>query len=332
MGVSFRQIRETCQLPVRQGNDVAGLLFGDYASLPITKLFVDLRLTPNIATVGMFVCGVLGAALQMGGSPGGAALAAVGAALLLLYYVLDCVDGEVARFQGVEDMRWGYYDYLFHMIVKPLCFVGVAVGCWRQLDAPWILLAGAAAAVAVLWLKIFLEIPGILFMHGVLSGAPGGNRAFRRFLQSLSRRTAAPDEAGAAPAVLPARAGFALRFDAVTLRALITNFDVGLLLLAAATLVDLRAGPWVVGAGGPGDAPGGIGSGGAAGAAGIAVTARVTWLVFYAVVLPLDFLDHVRTYLRRGYFASETQRLLVLAHHYRLEEAREAPPAPPAAP
>ena len=41
MGVSYRQLRERCQLPVRQHNDVAGLLFGDFASLPITKLFVD---------------------------------------------------------------------------------------------------------------------------------------------------------------------------------------------------------------------------------------------------------------------------------------------------
>src|SRR5687767_373178 len=57
MGVSYRQLRERCQLPVRQHNDVAGLLFGDFASLPITKLFVDLRWSPNIATLGMLVCG-----------------------------------------------------------------------------------------------------------------------------------------------------------------------------------------------------------------------------------------------------------------------------------
>ena len=325
MGVSFRKIRETCQLPVRSGNDVAGLLFGDFASLPITKLFVDLRLTPNIATLGMLVCGLSGAALQMAGPPHGQSWAFAGAALLLLYYVLDCVDGEVARFQGVEDMRWGYYDYLFHMLVKPLCFLGVGVGCWRQSGEPWWLVAGGVAAIAVLWLKIFLEIPGILFMHGVLSGAPGGSRAFHRFLRSVSPGLAregsngAPPAAGAAthePAASasPHGAGdgtFRLRFDAVTLRALFTNFDVGLLLLVVATLIDLRAGPWQVG--------------------GVMLEARSIWLLFYAAVLPLDFLDHVRTYLRRGHFASETQRLLVLAHHYRMQAAPEPPEEHPAA-
>jgi len=53
MGVSLSELRARCQLPVRQHNDVAGLLFGDFASLPITKLFVDLRWSPNIATLGM---------------------------------------------------------------------------------------------------------------------------------------------------------------------------------------------------------------------------------------------------------------------------------------
>jgi hypothetical protein len=104
-------------------------------------------------------------------------------------------------------------------------------------------------------------------------------------------------------------AGFRLGFDSVTLRALFTNFDVGLIFLVVATLVDLRFGPWELG--------------------GVAFEARAAWLVFYAVVLPLDFLDHVRTYLRRGHFASETQRLLVLAHHYRMQaepdESRERP-------
>jgi hypothetical protein len=142
VGVSFRQLRETCQLPVRHHNDVAGLLFGDRCSLPLTKLFVDLRLSPSIATVAFLVCGLLGSALQLVGP----AWAVAGAALLVLYYILDCVDGEVARWQGVEDMRWGYFDYVFHMVVKPTCFLAVAVGTWLELGNAWLLLAGASAA------------------------------------------------------------------------------------------------------------------------------------------------------------------------------------------
>ncbi|HTE06602.1 MAG TPA: hypothetical protein VK824_10420 [Planctomycetota bacterium] len=356
MGVSFRQLREKCQLPVRSGNDVAGLVFGDRVSLPITKFFVDTGLTPDIATIGFLVSGLTGAALQTIGP----ACAAAGAFLLVLYYVLDCVDGEVARFRGIEDMRWGYYDYVFHMLVKPSAFVGVAVGCWRAGGHPLLLLAGAAAGVTVLWLKLFLEIPGILFLRGVLAGSPGGNRAFRRYLRSLTWHPASRGEVGAplrapsgpeavvlhAPsagegaalhgrpaaqaaaaergaavtagaqgaAVAPSRPGFRLGFDLVTLRALLTNFDLGLVYLLCATLIDLWRGPFDVPVLGP-------------------MSARALWLTYYACVLPLDFLDHVQTYLRRGHFAHETTRLLTLAHHYRFElPPDEALPAaaPPA--
>ena len=313
MGVSFRQLRETCQAPVRHHNDVAGLLFGDLASLPLTKLFVDLRLSPSIATVAFLVCGLAGSALQIAGTR----WAVVGAALLVLYYILDCVDGEVARWQGVEDMRWGYFDYIFHMVVKPSCFVAVAVGTWLQLGNAWMLLAGAVAAVAVLWLKLFLEIPGILFLRGVLAGAPGGSRAFRRFLGSLrvGGVERAPVEGGDGGRGPPKAAPvMRLGFDLTTLRALLTNFDVGLLLLLVAALVDVGVEPFVPWSGWP------------------PLTARAVWLVFYAINLPLNFLDYVLTYVRRGHFASETERLLVLAHHYRLDPARGAGAEADAAP
>lgn len=312
MGVSYRQLRERCQLPVRAHNDVAGLLFGDWASLPITKLFVDLRLSPNIATLGMLVCGLLGAALQLAG--GWWALG--GALLLVLYYVLDCVDGEVARWHGVEDMRWGYYDTIFHLLVKPSAFLGTAIGCWRALGHAELLILGAAAAVSVLWLKMFLQLPGILFLHDVLNGQPGGSRAFRRFIQSLDAKGQAGGEAPAAPAAPPPapapaagpavpRPRFPLGLNLVTLRALLTNFDCGLLFLVAACVIDLARPTF--------------------GVAGVEpLSARAVWLAYYGVVLPLDFLDYVRTYLARGHFAQETSRLATLAHHYRNEGERDA--------
>ena len=65
MGVTYKELRRVCQAPVAYGNDVAGLLFGDKLSLPITKLLIDMGWSPNIATVGMLVCGLLGAVLQL---------------------------------------------------------------------------------------------------------------------------------------------------------------------------------------------------------------------------------------------------------------------------
>ncbi len=306
MGVSFQQLRERSQLPVRHKNDVAGLLYGDKFSLPITKLFVDRGWSPDFATIGMLVTGLVGSAILALAPPGVPML--LGAVLLLLYYVCDCVDGEVARYRGIEDMRWGYYDYLFHMLVKPCAFAGVGIGLWRQTGGDLFLFAAGTATVAALWLKMFLDAPGILFLRAVLAGKPGRDPSFRRFYRSLRPDLSHPGDDDAHPGdgrddaddddESKPPAGFPLGFNTVTIRALITNFDMGLLVLVFATAGDLLAGPFPLPL---------VGS----------VPLRALWLLWYGVILPLDFLDYLRTYVARGHFPSETERLLTLAHHFR---------------
>ncbi len=302
-----------CQRPVRAGNDVAGLLFGDHASLVITKLFVDLGLSPNYASVGFLLSGLLGAALQVGSG----AWALVGAVALVLYYVLDCVDGEVARWQKVVNVQWGYYDYLFHMLIKPLAFFGVGIGLWREFDASWALCAAFAASTATLWRKILIEIPGILFLKDVLrrvrAGAPpAGERVQANSNASAdwgsatgaganSTSGAGPHPVASHPADAPA---FQLHLDLVTLRALMTNFDVGLVLLTLACALDLVLAPLDAGPLGQ-------------------LGARSAWLGYYALILPLDFIDYLITFLRRRHFSTEMKRLLTLAHHFQLPPSRQ---------
>lgn len=269
---------------------MAGLLFGDYASLPITKLFVDLRLSPDIATVGMLLTGLVGSVMQLG-SP---LWALIGAGMLLLYYVLDCVDGEVARFQNVENIKWGYYEYIFHLLVKPIAFLGVGIGLFIELGNVTYVVAAAFAAVATLWLKIFVEIPGIMFLHGVIGSAPGKDQAFRHYATELELHLDAQS-----PAPGSSKGGFPLGLNRVTLRALATNFDVGLLLLVIATAVDLQL---------PGPELPVLG----------AATWRGVWMAYYGVVLPLDFIDYLRSYLIKGHFPSEMTRMLLLAHHFKV--------------
>ena len=292
MGVSLSELRRVCQLPVAAGNDVAGLLFGDKASLPLTKLFIDRGWSPSVATVGMLVFGVLGAALQFGG--GVAAL--LGALLLVLYYILDCVDGEVARWRKVEHARWGYYEYLFHFIVKPLVFLCLGFAAWSETGHIAFVVAAVAAAVATLWLKLFFAVPGLGFVGAVLRRNGSEDRPYREYLAEAQRQADAEESA-------PRRAGkeveevFRLRLDLVTLRALGTNFDVGLLALVAASVVDLLV---------PGlSLPilGGVGL-------------RELWLLYYGVVLPLDFVDYVQTYVRKGHFDRTMVTFIARAHGF----------------
>lgn len=289
MGVGFEELKRVCQKPVADGNDVAGLLFGDKASLPITKLLVDRGLSPSIATVGMLVTGVLGSLMQFG-SP---VVVVGGSLLLLLYYVLDCVDGEVARWRRIEHARWGYYEYIFHFVVKPVCFLCIGFAVWRQLGHTVLLVAAVSAAVSTLWLKLFLGLPSIVFVGSVLGRGFSGQRPYSEYVPGARERL---EQRSAKPGEQPAEV-FRLRFDLVTLRSLGTNFDVGLLLLVLASLGDLVLGelPW-------------------------SITLRGLWVLYYGLVLPLDFIDYVRTFVRKGHFDQQMVRLLARAHGFRLPE------------
>lgn len=297
MGASFSELRRVCQRPVRETNDVAGLIYGDFLSLPITKLMVDLRLSPTWASIGFLICGLAGAALSVGGG----LIAIGGAALLVLYYVLDCVDGEVARWQRVCDVRWTYFDYLFHLLVKPLTFLGVGLGTFLGHGAPWLLVAAFSAAVATLWLKTFLEMAGIVFLKEFLR-RPRKVEFIADSARPLVEQALGSANESVAPRAAPS-SPFRLRLDLVTLRALMTNFDIGLLLLFAASVADAAVGPIAYG-----DATLGW---------------RSLWLLYYGVVLPLDFADYVITYLRRGHFTREATRLLAIAHNFSLEPRAE---------
>jgi hypothetical protein len=298
VGASWKDLREVCQKPVRDGNDVAGLLFGDHASLVVTKVFVDLRLSPNYASIGFLVCGLVGAAMQVCDRW----WAVLGAFLLVMYYVLDCVDGEVARWQKVVNVHWGYFDYLFHMLIKPVTFFGIGLGAYRMHHEPWLLCAAFATAVATLWRKILIEIPGILFLKDVLKKSAKPTDASKRAILAGGSVTAQPatpaaQVQGSASSSPP----FKLRADLVTGRAIMTNFDISLLLLLVATSVDCFAAPL--------DLP------------YLGVTSfRALWLLYYAIVLPLDFLDYLITFLRRRHFSTEMTRLLGLAHHFRADD------------
>jgi hypothetical protein len=298
MGVSFSELRRVCQLPVASRNDVAGLLFGDRFSLPITKLFVDLGLSPSIATVGMLVAGLLGAGLQFGGEQ--AALA--GAILLVLYYLLDCVDGEVARWHRVEHARWGYYEYIFHFVVKPMVYLCLGFALWQGGASATVLLAGVSAAIATLWLKLFFAVPSLVFVGSVLRGTASGDRPYKDYLEQAIARAEQPVDSGGEREEV-----FRLGLNRMTLRSVLTNFDVGLLFLVVATAIDLVAEPVELAVLGPMDA-------------------RMLWLLWYGLVLPVDFLDYVRTYFGKRHFDESMIRLLARAHGFdvRSEDEQES--------
>jgi phosphatidylglycerophosphate synthase len=93
-------------------------------SIHLTRAALALGLGADHATFAMMACGLVGAALLVASS---AALQALGFVLLYLSFLLDKVDGELARLRGTESARGIFLDRMHHRLVEPCLFLAVAV-------------------------------------------------------------------------------------------------------------------------------------------------------------------------------------------------------------
>lgn len=295
----IHELRKKVQEPVRKYNDIAGHLIGDRVSIHVTRAFLRAGWSPTVATIAFLVCGLVGSALvAMGGN-----WAVAGFGVVFLYYVFDCVDGEVARYHSREELVWGFHDFMFHLYVKSAFFLALGVYAVRLTGLPWVFFLAVSALLATLFLKFLHDATIILNVRYVLLRDPAERD---RFVQQLTND--ASDQELATAGDLPGEhTPFHFGSPLSVVRSAITNFDLSVLYFLLAAIVDVWTTPFVVG--------------------GVTWDVKTALLAFYAVVLPLDFLDHVQSYIRAGKFHHESRRILRRAHHFRIPraESRETP-------
>lgn len=108
----------------RSGEHWAGRLYMREISLHIDPYLVNTRITPNQLTYLMVVVGVIGGAVLLVPGLTGAILAAV---LFQIYLLLDCVDGEVARWRKQTSITGVYLDRIGHYLCEAALLIGFGV-------------------------------------------------------------------------------------------------------------------------------------------------------------------------------------------------------------
>src|SRR5690349_4512041 len=121
----------------------AGRLYMRSVSPYFSWLFVRIGFAPNQLTGLMICCGVLGGVMVALPLTGWAWLAAAvaGAVLVQAYLLLDCSDGEVARFTGRTSVTGVYLDRIGHYLAEVALLIGLGYraqgaltpGGWAQL-------------------------------------------------------------------------------------------------------------------------------------------------------------------------------------------------------
>ena len=121
------------------------------AALRITRVVARWGVSANMATVAAWTLGIAAAAALASGTVWGWI---VGAVALQLWYLLDHVDGQLARLHGTASLDGVQLDYLMHHTINLLVPLGVGWGVYWRLGEPLWMAAGLLWGVSLLMLTL----------------------------------------------------------------------------------------------------------------------------------------------------------------------------------
>lgn len=135
-------------------------------SIYVTWVLLHTRTTPNQVTVASLMIGLAG--LVMVGAPH-AWLAVLGYTALLLYHLLDRVDGEIARVRGMYSLRGIYLDNAGHYLTGAGVFAATTYRLTLEASQPRALwLIGIAATLTAAMARVEKHAPFHLFSQYVI--------------------------------------------------------------------------------------------------------------------------------------------------------------------
>jgi phosphatidylglycerophosphate synthase len=152
------------------------------ASPYFSWVFLRIGFSPNQLTYLMILCGVLGGVAVALASSGTAGLvsALAGALLIQAYLLLDCSDGEVARYSERTSITGVYLDRIGHYLSEVALLIGLGFRAQGGLHSGiWVEL-GLAAALGAALIKAETDNVVVARAKSGLPAEPiGGDRALR---------------------------------------------------------------------------------------------------------------------------------------------------------
>ena len=147
------------------------------AALRITRVVAPWGVSANMATVVAWACAVAAAASFGWGTITGWL---TGAALLQLWYLLDHVDGQLARLHGTASLDGVQLDYLMHHTVNVVVPLGIGWGLFARTAEPMWWLCAAAWGLSLLVLGVHHDarykafVQRLKILQGTLQVVGGG--------------------------------------------------------------------------------------------------------------------------------------------------------------
>ncbi|MDP9846493.1 phosphatidylglycerophosphate synthase [Streptosporangium lutulentum] len=170
------------------GEHWAGALYMRKLSIYVTWFLAKTPITPNQTTWLMILCGVLaGAVLALPGL-----WAAVGAAVLIqIYLLLDCSDGELARWTRRTSITGVYLDRVGHYFAEAALLIGLGFRA-SEILPDWYTVIGFAAALGAILIKAETDLVDVARARsGLVAATEASAEHFQSRGLGMARKAAA---------------------------------------------------------------------------------------------------------------------------------------------
>jgi len=143
---SIKELRRLSQEPSRTHDRWYGKLVGRRISIYFTRILLPLGVTPNQVTLLSISFGVVGSILLAFNRVG---LSLLGVLLLQLWFIFDCVDGELARIRDQSSINGLFLDLVGHCVVDPLTFICLAFAAHQGIPKIGIFALAFSASISM---------------------------------------------------------------------------------------------------------------------------------------------------------------------------------------
>ena len=123
-------------------------------SIRIVKLLLHTSITPNQITLSSIIIGMTSCIMFATAIP---IYFLLGALILELYYIIDAVDGQLARYKKLSSMTGGYFDYVSNYIVHPCVFFCIGLGLVRHSGDILPIVFAFSVSISISLISIFSE-------------------------------------------------------------------------------------------------------------------------------------------------------------------------------
>lgn len=164
---SLRELNKMCQKPNYQtvGNWMVRKILRP-AALPMTWLLLHTNVTANQVTVASLVIGLSGVCLFSFTS---VRIFLVGTVLLQLWYYLDHVDGQIARYRKTVSLSGRFHDFMVHHVIHGVIFFALGFYCFRMTGWVFMIVLGFIASMGAIMFNLINDVKCKTYVEWLLS-------------------------------------------------------------------------------------------------------------------------------------------------------------------